>query len=280
MKASFQSALVLLFCALAAPARADLRSSDNYSIATEAVDGGGNHATSANYSSDASAALITGLSTASSIETLKQGYIGQLYDLLTLSVTAPPSTSLNETASRQLVAAPMFDDETTFGNLDPSTVTWSIASGPIASISSSGLVTAGNVYQDTSAIVQGDVGNISGQLDLTVLNVGNDDFLTYGGDHINDAWQVQYFGLPPNSYAGPNGDFDGDTWINLLEYTFGTNPIVGQNNVVSYNGNLITPGSPTVMVTNTEFGVDYRAMYSRRIRLCRGRTYLRGGIQR
>ena len=37
----------------------------------------------------------------------KGGFVGELYDIVALSITAPPSTNLNETASRQLVAAPL-----------------------------------------------------------------------------------------------------------------------------------------------------------------------------
>ena len=272
MKASVPSILFLLCCACAASIRADvIRSSANYSITTETFDVAGAHATSMDYKSDSSADPIIDISTASPAETLKHGYIGQLYDIVALSVTAQTSTSLNETTSRQLFAAPLADDDTTLQTFDPSTVMWSIVSGPIASISTGGLATAGNVYQSTPAVVGATAQGASGQLNLTVLNTGNDDYEEYAGDYIYDWWQVQYFGQPPNGSAGPNANPDGDGLANLLEFAFGTNPTATQG-YVSYMGNMITPGSPTTIVSNTEFGVDYRAMYSRR------KDYLAAGL--
>lgn len=82
---------------------------------------------------------------------------------------------------------------------------------------------------------------------------------------LAESWRQQYFGSPDNTGNGAdNANPDGDSLTNLLERAFGTNPIVNQTNVVSYNGNTIVPGSPTVMITNTEYSVDYRALYSRR----------------
>lgn len=43
------------------------------------------------------------------------------------------------------------------------------------------------------------------------------------GDGIDDAWQVQYFGIGSAS-AAPTADPDGDAQNNLFEYLAGTNP--------------------------------------------------------
>lgn len=212
--------------ALTGPCARAARTSANYSIPAETVDTAGAAAQSATYSLKASAVGEFGSAVAianSSAYIGKAGFVGQLYEIVALSVTAPPSSNLNETASRQLVAAPLADDDTTLAALDPSTVTWSIASGPIASISNSGLATAGTVYQDTTATIEGVAQSLSGQLHLSILNVTNDDFGTYAGDGIDDAWQVQYFG-EDNSNAFPNADPDGDGQDNRFEFTAGLVP--------------------------------------------------------
>ena len=154
----------------------------------------------------------------------KSGYVGQLYDLVALELTAPPSTTLGETASRQLLANPLADDSTTLAALNPATVSWSVLNGPIASISSGGLATAGNVYENTPALVQGINQNLTGQLGLTILNVGLDDFAEYAGDGLDDDWQVLFFGQPPNPNAGPNADPDGDGQDNAFEFVAGLIP--------------------------------------------------------
>ena len=202
------------------------RSSANYSISAETIDAAGAPAQSANYSLKGSAVGEFGTTVAianSSAYIDKPGFVGQLYDVVSLSVTAPPSNNLNETASRQLVAAPLADDNTTLAALDPSTVTWSIVTGPITSISSAGVATAGTVYQDTPATVGGAANSLSGQLTLSILNVTSDDFGPYAGDGIDDSWQVQYFGQN-NPNAFPNADPDGDGQNNLFEFTAGLVP--------------------------------------------------------
>jgi hypothetical protein len=222
MKALFPLALVLLSSALALSARADLRTSANYSIATEVIDAGGDHAASANYSSDASAAPITGLSTAAPPETLKQGYIGQLYEITGLALSAQ-SNPVNEGTTDQLSAAQTLDDATLL-TVPPASVTWSVLSGPLTGIDANGLATAGTVYQDTLATAQGIFG-FTANLPVTVKNVNTDDLGTYAGDRIDDAWQVQYFGQPPNPLAGPNVDADGTGQTNLFKFVAGLDPL-------------------------------------------------------
>jgi hypothetical protein len=223
---------LLVSGAVAAP-----RTSANYSISAESVDIAGARIQSANYSVNGSAvgefgagqnALITGAA-----YTGKSGFVGELYDIVALSISSPPSNNLNETASRQLNAAPLADDATTLASLDPSTVSWAIVSGPIASISTGGLATASTVYQDTLSTVSGSGQSLSGQLNLTILNVTNDDFGAYAGDQIDDSWQVQYFGQPPNPLAGPNADADGTGQTNLFKFVAGLNPLDGSRFTLS-----------------------------------------------
>jgi hypothetical protein len=212
------------------------RSSANYSVPADSIDFGGARAQSANYSINGSAlgefgasqnALVT-----SAAYTGKNGYVGELYDIVALSITAPPSSNLNELTSRQLLAAPLADDVTTLAAFDPSTVTWSVVAGPITSISSSGIATAANIYQDTLATVGGAAQNLSGQLNLTILDTNPDDYGIYANDGIPDSWQVQYFGTNnPKGVASTDADGTGQT--NLFKYVAGLNPLDGSRFALS-----------------------------------------------
>ena len=81
-------------------------------------------------------------------ETAKSGYIGQLYEVAGLVVNATPVTTVNEGGTLQLSAAQLLDDATTLA-VSGSSVAWSVASGPLTSISTTGLATASTVYQNT-----------------------------------------------------------------------------------------------------------------------------------
>ena len=153
---------------------------------------------------------------------MKHGYIAQLYEPTGLSITAA-SLTVNETATDQLGAWLALDDAT-FLAVPAAGVAWSVLSGPLVSINGSGLATAGTVYQNTAAVAQGISNGFTGALSLTVLNVNIDNFGAYAGDTLDDAWQVQYFGLPPNPNAGPLRDPDGDGQTNAFEYIAGLIP--------------------------------------------------------
>ena len=214
--------LPLLFAAAAA-ASAGPRTSANYTILTDIADSGGTRTTSANYTNDGSAGAVVGLSTvASPAEVAKNGYIGQLYDVTGLTLNAA-SLNVNEGATDQLAAWQLLDDATLLA-VPAASVAWSVVSGPLTGINSSGLATAGLVYQNTAATAQG---SYLGTLGLTVVNVNTDDFGAYAGDGIDDAWQVQYFGQPPNANAAPNADFDHTGQTNLFKYIAGLNPLDG-----------------------------------------------------
>lgn len=226
---------------LASAALAGSRSSTGYSVPTDSADAGGRRATSASYKHDGSIGGIAGVGTvAAPAEIAKHGYIGQLYEVANLALSANP-TNVNEGSTRQLAARAIMDDTTTL-NLSVAGVAWSPVSGPILSISAGGLATAANVYENTPATVQGVWRGKTATLGLRVINVGNDDFGTYAGDGIDDAWQVQYFGVG-NPNAGPNGDPDGDGQTTAYEYTVGSIPTDGS----SYFRFRIeaVPGQPT-----------------------------------
>jgi hypothetical protein len=105
-------------------------------------------------------------------------------------------------------------------------VTWSILSGPIASVSPGGFANADTVYQNTPAIVQGRYLGLSAPLGLLVVDINPDNFGMYGGDGLPDSWQVNHFGLDnPAAIPGADPDLDGQT--NGFEYVTGTLPMDG-----------------------------------------------------
>ena len=203
-------------------ATAATRLSADYSVTTETVDSGGRKTSSAAYSNDGSIGGVGGISTLPApAETIKHDYIGQLYEVSNVVVSAIPTT-VDEGTTRQLTAGAISDDDTIV-TLAASEVAWNIVNGPISSINLSGLATAGIVYQDEVATVRGQFQGLSGILGLTVVNVDIDDFDSYAGDGVDDLWQVQNFGLSNPSGVG-SADPDGDGQNNLFEYTAGTVP--------------------------------------------------------
>jgi len=216
---------VLLLAMITAAAHGGPRTSTDYSLTTEISDAGGERSASSIYTNDSSIGGVVGISTAASpAEIAKNGYIGQLYDMTAGLALSAASQTVNENANDQITAGNLLDDSTLLA-LPAASVTWSIASGPLTSINASGLATAGIVYQNTSATVQGIyAGNIL-SLGLTVLDSLPDNFGGYAGDGVGDGWQMQYFGPAPNPNAGPNVDFDGTGQTNLFKHIAGLNPL-------------------------------------------------------
>jgi hypothetical protein len=77
---------------------------------------------------------------------------------------------------------------------------------------------------------------------------------------FSDSWRLQFFSTVANTgNAADTADPDFDGMNNLLERGFGCNP-TSSNGLVSVNGNVIVPGSPTTMVNA---GPTYLALFSR-----------------
>lgn len=138
---------------------------------------------------------------------------------------------------------------------------WSVVSGPLASISASGLATAANVYQNRASTVQGSYPGVNGTLGLSVVNVGTDDLGLYASDSLPDGWQVQYFGLSGPS-SGPTLEPDFDGLQNRLEYALNLSPM--QHSVVP--ASLIKNGgtleytyirSKAAVMGGTQFQVEW-----------------------
>ena len=218
---------VLLFASafgsIAAALHASPRTSASYGILTDSVDNGGQRTSSAAYTNDASIGGITGISiVAAPAQIAKSGYLGQLYDITALVLNSAAPT-VNETATLQL-AAWQFLDDTSFLAVPATTVSWGVVSGPVTGISLTGLATAGTVYQNTAATMQGAFGGFTGSLNLTVLDTIPDNFGSYAGDGLPDNWQVGFFGQD-NPLAAPGADPSGNGQNNLFKYTAGLNPL-------------------------------------------------------
>ncbi|MEI7732819.1 MAG: hypothetical protein WCO56_24825 [Verrucomicrobiota bacterium] len=189
---------------------------------TAVLDAGGKRVSSASYTMDGSLGSLGGITTAVSPSVVaRHGYAGQLCDLQSLALSAT-LTNINETGTSQLAVKAILDDATTL-SLSATNVAWSVVSGPVASINTSGLMTMANVYQNTAATVRAGYQSTYGTLTLTVINTGNDDYGIYANDAIDDAWQVRYFGLN-NTNAAWNADPDHDGLNNYQEYIADTNP--------------------------------------------------------
>lgn len=215
------SLLAGMTCAVSAEVE---RTSATYRLGQEVTGDSGGRVSGGTYTSDLSVGAHGGGSSSATYQN-KSGYTGRLSDVQNLVVTASP-TSVNEGATTQLSGTAELDDLTT-SHLDAEDVLWSVpdSQDPIASIDASGLATAAIVFEDRSATVQGEVDGTSATTDVTVLNVGLDDYGDYAGDGIDDDWQFLYFGEPPNAdgLAGENPDSDPDD--NLAEFLGGFNPL-------------------------------------------------------
>ena len=199
--------------------------------------------------------LVAGISSASSQTVVKSGYVAQLADVTGLVLTAPQSAVVEGTAI-QVAAFEVLNDATT-SPVHAESVSWSVQSGPLAGISTSGLAISGNVYQDTQATVAANHLGFQATLALTVLNMGTDDFGSYAGDGLPDAWQVQYFGID-NPLAAPHADASCTGQDNLFKWTSGLNPVDGSKFMVVATP---LPGEPGKM------GFSFSPLVS-------GRTYI------
>lgn len=211
------------FCLVSALiAEAAPPSSADYALAASAIDGGGRRATSANYTNDGSAGLIAGISNvAIADQTAKHGYVAQLFDVIDFAVNgATPGVA--ETGTLQLAGWQILDDASLL-RVPADLIAWAIVNGPLTGVSSAGVATAGVVFEDTPATVQGDFAGVGRQFAFTVQDSIADNFGSYAGDGLGDDWQVQFFG-PDNPLAAPAENPDGDLHDNRFEFIAGLDP--------------------------------------------------------
>lgn len=224
-------------CLHAAP-----RTSADYAIPSDVIDSGGQHASSAGgiYGNDGSAGQIAGVSSATNAIT-RAGFVGQLYELVGHALLAsdlyPP-----ELGTTQIIPVRTADDGTSVA-IATTGISFSILDGPLTSITPGGLVTTGAVAQNTSAHIGATSAAFAGQLSLAlhVRDTIPDNFGSYAGDGLDDAWQYQFFGAN-NPLAAPEADPDHDGFTNLFEYTAGVSPL-DAGSVFSFHTDPV-PGQP------------------------------------
>lgn len=219
-KTAFSAAGAVL---LTASVLGQTRVSSSYTMIAESLDGGGTRAAAVGYSMQGSISGFGEVATAPALAgSLKPGFVGQIYDVATLQLTAAPAV-VTEGGTSQLSATAVLDDASLL-EVSSSNVAWRALHGPIANTTTSGLFTLGSVFETTLATVRGDYLLKAGTLDLTVLNVGLDDHGLYANDGIPDTWQVDYFG-PDHPDGAALSDPDGDGQPNHAEALAGTSPV-------------------------------------------------------
>ena len=188
----------------------------------QTIDSGGQRSAAGAVIMDQSLGGIGGIATsAAPEETLRHGYIGQLTDVKSLTVV-PQDPAIDEGDSQPLQARAVLDDDSVT-MLAGNEVSWSIAVFPLLSISTSGVATATNVYEDTTASVTGLYAGVEGEGSFLVVDVDDDNFGTYAGDGLPDGWQVGYFGIG-SLEAGPTNNVDTDPFDNMGEWIADTIP--------------------------------------------------------
>jgi hypothetical protein len=243
--------LVALLLATSATALADTRSSANYDISTDTLDGGGQPTTGGNYSMSGDITGIGGISgSVSPTVTLNSGYIGQLYQVVGLVILVGPIPT-PDPGTRQLSANATLDDGTVLV-LSGSTVDWSSPDEPypIASINTSGLVTPA-LSLETAAIAPVD-GYYLGGTGVLTLSLAP---LNSVGDGIPDWWRAAYFppgnGSTTNNLDCANCDADGTGQDNLLKFLAGLDPT---NSLSVFKITSVAKQGTNVLVTWTSVG--------------------------
>jgi len=186
--------------------------------------------TSANYAIDNSIGGIGGISSAGA-DTAKYGYIGQLTEVVSVTVTGQPET-VGVGGTSQLSGTATLDDGTV-ASLSGSDVVWSSPNEPypVASISASGVLSPATVYVLLPNMVDGAVnGYYLGASGVTTVAVYAVDSV---GDGIADWWRSQYFSSEPlgnftgtmtNNISCATCDADGTGQDNYFKFVAGLNP--------------------------------------------------------
>lgn len=228
----------LLFLTFAATALA--QSSADYRLTTTVLDDTGGVQSSADYAQLTTLGGIHGIVSDATPSVLRSGIAGQLYEGVALQLS-PVNAIVNEGTSRQLSATLTLDDATTLTPA-PNEITWTITSGPIASITPSGLATAAFVYVADTARISGGYGAFSELLFFNIQNTSDDNFGPYASDGLSDLWQVGWFG--DNNDAGrADKDPDGDGQNNTFEFLSGYSPLDASaflmTRALSWNGTTL-----------------------------------------
>lgn len=184
------------------------------------LDGGGGNSAAGTYVNDGTISIFASMSE-SGAHTNRNGFVGQLTETASLALTGTPAR-VNETTTTQLSGLARMSDET-ITPLNGNEVTWGTTVWPVASIDSNGLASTASVYQDTPMTLNGTYLGVNNAASLLVLNDIPDNYGSYAGDGLPDAWQYTYFGLD-NPNASPTADPTACGQDNYFKYIAGLDP--------------------------------------------------------
>lgn len=235
IKSFLASSLIAL---AATSATGQLSTSESYSLlsAQPAQSGGAVQSTGGTVTAQFSvgAPIGGGVSplTAGGIQT-SRNFAGQLYEVRSLAFSANPNPVTEGDTTQLSPGVATLDDNTTL-ILTPSEIAWRVVSGPIVSISESGLATAGVAEADTPATLEGAVLNFAAQFVVTVRNsVELTEF---------EQWQIDHFGSTTAREAQGGANPDGDPHDNDFEFVAGLIP-TDPNSRLRFRVDLVT-GQP------------------------------------
>ena len=187
------------------------------------IDAGGGVSASSSYENCCSIGAIGGISEAfSPLNTRnRHGFTGQLFEIESLNLS-PQNVTLAETSSFRFFAEWRTSDGDTLATT-PGELVWFSLGGPVAGLSSSGIIFTRSVYQNTAANVAASGRGQIGFCSFMVLNSIPDNHGIYASDGIDDGWQVGFFG-EGNPQGTADADPDGDSQNNRFEFTAGLHP--------------------------------------------------------
>ena len=180
----------------------------------------GGNSTSIAYSVDGTLGDIGGISS-SGMYTGKNGYAGQLHDLVGIGVSVA-TNQVPEEGSVQLILRERYDDYTLGSGLS-GTPEWRVVAGPVLSVSTQNVAQIGVVFEDEIARIVAIYNSQTGGVNFVVFNVDGDNYGIYAEDGADDAWQVAYFGLDNPDGIG-EVDPDGDRMNNTAEWIACSDP--------------------------------------------------------
>ena len=134
--------------------------------------------------------------------------------------------SVDEGAATALEALFENDDQT-YTVIRGKAVQWEIdgPADPVAETHPRASVQTQTVMKDERVTISVKVDGLQTTASLGVQNINSDDFGIYAEDGIDDAWQVNHFGLT-NAEGMPNKDPDADGLTNAEEFEQGSDPLV------------------------------------------------------
>jgi hypothetical protein len=215
------AALAALLAATAA--NAAVRSSPGYLMETDTYDAGGMLcALAGSHKMESSLGGGTAHGRPKSLtHFLRSGFVAQLYEFVGLSITSAGNP--NEQQPVQLYATALTNSGDQLQGLE-GVVSWIPPAWPLAFIQPSGLAWTQSVYQNTQGTASAVWRGVVGSGTFWVINNNADNYMSYGADGLPDDWQIDHFGLPPNSDAGPAQNPDHDPDPNEDEWMTGHDP--------------------------------------------------------